>query len=424
MKYIYILFFLVISTISANKIDANLEIVKKANTIPNIIVSIANDSTEISVLNRLKVLLEKDLKISGHFEVTNATHLSGYTDNPNFMILANNKADLYVNLSASKGNDGSYSVNMKLYDVNAQINVLQKTFTTSKIERFPFLAHRIAISINDHFQAPSIDWMDKFVIMSVYKDSKEADIVIADYSLTFRKTLVTGGLNIFPKWASDEQREIYYTSYNYAKPTLVKLNIYTSQKQTIMSSDGMITCSDVNKDGTKLLITAAPNSQPDIYVYNTLTKQKQRVTTYSGIDVSGHFVDNDQKVVFVSDRLGSPNIFAKKINSRGVEKLVYHSSNNSSVTTNGNNIVYSSRDSSNAFGGKNFNLYLMSTKSDALTRLTVSGVNQFPKFSNDGESLIFIKTQNDVSSVGIIRLNFNSTYLFPLRGNKIQSIDW
>jgi TolB protein len=424
MKYFYILFFLVFSTLNAAKIDANLEIVKKANTIPNVVVSIANDSKEIQTLSKLKFLLEQDLKISGHFDVIKDTYLTSFDAYPNFVILSNNKADLYINLSATKNQNGTYAVNMKLYDVNAQLNILQKTFTTSKIDRFPFLAHRIAITVNDYFKAPSIDWMDKFVIMSIYKDSKEADIVIADYSLTFRKTLVTGGLNIFPKWASDEQKEIYYTSYNYAKPTLVKLNIYTSKKETVMSSDGMITCSDVSSDGSKLLITAAPNSQPDIYVYDKRTKQKQRVTTYSGIDVSGQFIDDDQRVVFVSNRLGSPNIFAKKINSRAVEKLVYHSTNNSSVTTKGNNIVYASRDSANAFGGKNFNLYLMSTKSDSLTRLTVSGVNQFPNFSADGESLIFIKTQNDVSSVGILRLNFNSTYLFPLKGNKIQSIDW
>ena len=424
MKYLYLLLFLIVNFASGAKIDANLEIVKKANTIPNVLVSVANDSTEINTLNKLKYILNEDLKVSGHFQSVSTNHLASFDSNPNFTVLNNNKVDLYVNLTASKQNNGSYSVSMKLYDVNAQLNVLQKTFTTTKQERFPFLAHRIAITINDFFNAPSINWMDKFVIMSVYKGSQKADIVIADYTLTFRKTLVTGGLNIFPKWASNDQKEIYYTSYNYDKPTLVKLNIYTSKKQKVMSSDGMIVCSDVSDDESKLLITAAPNSQPDVYLYDLRTKQKQRVTTYSGIDVSAQFVENDQKIVFVSDRLGSPNIFAKKINSRGVEKLVYHSSNNSSVTTHGNNIVYSSRDSSNEFGGKNFNLYLMSTRSDALTRLTVSGVNQFPKFSSDGESLIFIKTQNDVSSVGIIRLNFNSTYLFPLRGNKIQSIDW
>jgi TolB protein len=66
----------------------------------------------------------------------------------------------------------------------------------------------------------------------------------------------------------------------------------------------------------------------------------------------------------------------------------------------------------------------MSTVSQDLTRLTSNGINQFPKFSPDGQSLLFIKNYQGVSSVGIIRLNFNSSFLFPLNGGKIQSIDW
>ena len=68
----------------------------------------------------------------------------------------------------------------------------------------------------------------------------------------------------------------------------------------------------------------------------------------------------------------------------------------------------------NELGGKSFNLYLISTKSDSLKRLTSSGINQFPKFSTDGETLLFIKTFEGSSSVGIIRLEHNKTSLFPL----------
>jgi SAM-dependent methyltransferase len=145
---------------------------------------------------------------------------------------------------------------------------------------------------------------------------------------------------------------------------------------------------------------------------------------YGGIDVGGQFIENDSRIVFVSDRLGNPNIFAQGINSTSVERLVYHSNNNSSATAFGNNIVYSSKDSSNELGDKSFNLYLISTKTDSLKRLTTSGVNQFPKFSTDGQTLLFIKTFGGTSSIGIIRLDYSKSFLFPLQGKRIQSIDW
>lgn len=421
-KYIFFIAFFITSSFA--QIDANLEIVKKANTLPKILISIATDSSEIATLNKIKNSLAKDLEISGHFELIKENSSITYEQIPDILALSNKGIDLYLNLSAKKDTSGKYTLLTRLFDINSQSMILEKSFTTLKENRYPFLAHRSAISINDYFKAPSIAWMDKFVVLSVYKESGKADIVIGDYTLKFKKTIISGGLNIFPKWADKNQRSIYYTSYNYKNPTLVKVNIYTREKEIIMQSEGMIAASDVNSNGSKVLITASPNSQPDIYLYNAFNKSKTKVTSYSGIDVGGQFIDNDSRMVFVSDRLGYPNIFAKSFNSRGVEKLVYHSRNNSSATSFNDNIVYVSKDNDNELSTRAFNLYLMSTKSDDLKRLTASGINQFPKFSPDGESLLFIKSYKGHSSIGIIRLNFNKSYLFELRGGKIQSIDW
>lgn len=422
MFRIFLLISLIFSSVFA-EVDANLEIVKKANALPKILVSVATNASEIETLNRIKKAIIDDLGVSGHFDVATINSQAPYDNIPDVLTLSNQGVNLFLNLSARKESSGDYTLMTKLYDINARALILEKNFTTTQEDRYVFLAHKAAISLNDFFKAPSIAWMEKFVVFSTYKGAGKADIMIGDYTLTYKKTVVSGGLNIFPKWADKEQKTIYYTSYNYAKPTLVKLNIYNRSKEVIMDSDGMLACSDVNEDGSKLLITASPTGQPDIFLYNTRSKAKTQITKYSGIDVGGQFIDGDSRIVFVSDRLGNPNIFAQGINSTSVERLVYHSSNNSSATAHESNIVFSSKDNENEFGGKNFNLYLISTKTDSLKRLTSSGINQFPKFSTDGETLLYIKTESN-SSIGIIRLNYNKSFLFPLTGGRIQSIDW
>ena len=60
-----------------------------------------------------------------------------------------------------------------------------------------------------------------------------------------------------------------------------------------------------------------------MYFCMTQEQEQKQITTYSGIDVGGQFVENDSKIVFVSDRLGNPNIFAQTIGSSGVERLVF-----------------------------------------------------------------------------------------------------
>lgn len=422
MKNIIILLFTITSFLFSA--DAELDIVKKSTTLPKIEIGVAPTTMKKVLTDKIKKMVEKDLNVSGHFEVLNSNDSVDFASMPDVLRMSNRGTDLFLNINATVSGFGGYSVAIKLFDINAKQLVFSKNFTTSKEERYPFLAHRVAIAVNKHLNAPPIDWMEKFVIFSQYKAARKADIIIADYTLTFQKSVIRGGLNIFPKWADNKQQSFYYTTYDKGIPTLIKTNLYTRKRQTIMKSEGMLVASDVSSDGKKVLITASPEYQPDIYLYDTVRKSKVRLTTYKGIDVGARFVENDSKIVFVSDRLKYPNIFAKKLGNRGVERLVYHGRNNSSATTHKDFVVYTSRDRDNQFGGYAFNLYLMSTKSDFLKRLTSNGSNQFPKFSPDGESVIFLKTVNNRSSIGIIRLNHSKSFLFPLKSGKIQSIDW
>lgn len=422
MKNLITLFFIFTSLLFSA--DAELDIVKKSSTLPKIEIAVAPNAMKKSLTNKIKELVEKDLNVSGHFEVISTNDIVSFDSMPDMIRMSNRATDLFLNIDAKVSGFGAYTITLKLFDINAKQLVFKKSFTTSKEERYPFLAHRIAIAVNKHLKAPSIDWMEKFVIFSQYKSARKADIIIADYTLSFQKVVIRGGLNIFPKWADKKQESFYYTTYDNDIPTLIKTNLYTRKRETIMKSEGMLIASDVSEDGSKVLITASPNYQPDIYLYNNRNKSKVRLTTYKGIDVGARFVENDSKIVFVSDRLKYPNIFAKKLGSRGVERLVFHGRNNSSATTHKDYVVYTSRDRGSEFGNYTLNLYLMSTKSDFLKRLTSNGKNQFPKFSPDGESVIFLKTVNNRSSIGIIRLNHSKSFLFPLKNGKIQSIDW
>lgn len=414
-----------IFSISVFAADAELDIVKNSTNLPKVEIGVSPNTMKKTLTTKIKKMIEKDLEVSGHFDVLKSNESVDYNSMPNVLTLSNRGTDLFLNINTQVSGFGGISVMVKLFDINTRQLIFNRSFTTSLEDRYPFLAHRISIAVNKHLKAPSIEWMDKFVLFSQYKEARKADIIIADYTLTFQKPVIRGGLNIFPKWASKtKQEEFYYTTYDKGIPTLVKTNLYTRKRETIMKSEGMIVASDISEDGKKVLITASPEYQPDIYLYDTRNKSKIRLTTYKGIDVGARFVENDSKIVFVSDRLSYPNIFAKKLGSRGVERLVYHGKNNSSATTFKDYIVYTSRDKGNEFGDFAFNLYLMSTKSDYLKRLTANGSNQFPKFSPDGESVIFLKTVRDRSSIGIIRLNHDKSYLFPLKNGKIQSIDW
>jgi TolB protein len=421
IKKIVMLFFCIVSLFGA---DATVEIVKKIDVLPKIAVQDASAKNVDSEFRRsFSKLLIGDLRVSSHFRVEDEYLQSSYEGGPIENFLSDKKVDLILRFSVDQ-NPATLSANVKLINAKTGATTSERSYNLNDRKRYPFLAHKIIIDVNDQIGAPSIQWMEQSVVFAKYTQAKKSEIVIADYTLSFQKTMVTGGLNIFPKWANNEQSAFYYTSYSGAEPTIYKLDLRDGSKRSIISSPGMVVCSDVSQDGNKLLLTMAPKDQTDIYLYDLRTKKIQKITDYSGIDVNGNFIDEDRRIVFISDRLGYPNVFAQNLNDKNVEQMVYHGKNNNSASSLDNYIVYSSRENQSEFGGSTFNLYLISTKTDYLRQLTATGENLFPRFSKDPDTIMFIKQYQSQSALGIIRLNANKTYHFPLKTGKLQSIDW
>ncbi|MCR8696538.1 MULTISPECIES: Tol-Pal system protein TolB [Campylobacter] len=415
------LFLLLIICLGLSAADATIDVVNKGLVLPKIIVQDATtDFANRAMQDKFFKLVVGDLKVGSAFEVSDRYYTSKFDDSA--IISADERADFIYRYALTQLGD---RVNLKLKVLNAKTN--KEHFSseyTQSADKFVFLAHKSMVDMARNLNLPPIDWMDKSIIFSQYTAPGKSNIVVADYTLTYQKVVVSGGLNIFPKWANKDQSAFYYTSYIKSVPTLYKFDLKSNNKSKILQSGGMIVASDVSQDGTKLLLTMAPNDQSDIYLYDIISKNLKRITTFSGIDVNGNFVDNDTKVVFVSDRLGYPNIFATSIDGGAVEQMVFHGKNNNSISTFENYVVYSSRESINEYAQKTFNLYLISTKSDYVRQLTAGGVNTYPRFSSDGGSIIFIKSLGVSSAVGIIRVNENRSFQFPLRIGKLQSIDW
>ncbi len=405
--------------------DATVEIVKKIDSLPKVAIQDASDSSvNLNFRKRFYKIIAGDLRVSAHFRVLDEYLRSSFDGSAQENFLSKKSVDLILRFKITL-QDNYVNATVKLINASSGEVKNETNYKIQNKKRFPFLAHRIVVAINNLIGAPSIKWMEQFVIFSKYTGAKQSEIVVSDYTLSFQKTIVKGGLNIFPVWANSSQNAFYYSSYNGYIPTLYKVDLTNGSREKIISSKGMLVCSDVSADGKKLLLTMAPNDQTDIYMYDLAYKQLEKITKYSGIDVNGNFVDNDKKIIFVSDRLGYPNIFAKNLdNSSGVEQMVYHGKNNNSVSAIGNYIVYSSREKMSEFGRKVFNLYLISTKTDYIRQLTANGRNLYPRFADDKETIMFIKQYKNQSSLGIIRLNANKSYLFPLKVGKIQSIDW
>jgi len=407
---------LVLLSLNLFAVDASLKIEKDVEHRSRIALEDASPSVNE---NFFKILLS-DLKISGHF-LADTTHHRG--DFKSKFISPVLKSKEYVLKYVLTQGSGTKLVILLLKASNGKV-LYKKSYSIPTTSKAPFLAHKAISDINDILQYPSISWINRYVVFSRYTSAKQSEIILADYTFNYKKVIIRGGLNLFPKWADIKQKSLYYTSYAGMIPTLYRLNIYSGSKQKIISSEGMLVCSDVSRNGSKILLTMAPEGQADIYEVSSSGGSKRRITTFKGIDVNGKYIDNESRIVFVSNRLGYANIFKKSISGSGVSQVVYHGRNNNAVDAHGSKIVYSSRESQNSFGNNTFNLYLTSSMDSGTRPLTARGTNQFPRFSTDGSVLQYIKHSGSGSSIGYTNLNSKQSLLFPLGIRKIQSLDW
>jgi len=399
--------------------DATIEVIKRVDSLP----SIAVEDSSISYDNTFKMRFFKsivaDLNVISIFNVDRHYRETHFNDTN---VIVNNKDMSYVlRYKMFEDDNGALNVGIKLLKENE--TVLSKNYKVGRQDIYMFVSHAIAYDINEFMGEPSVAWMKRKVIFSRIIAPKKSEIVIADYTLTYQHTIINGGFNVFPKWASRAQNSFYYTALDAKVPTLKHVDIKTATVTTVISSDGMMICSDVSDDGKTLLLTMAKDGQPDVYSYKVDSKKYVRETKYNGIDVNAQFMSKD-RMVFISNRLGYPNVFAKRLGSSEVEQMIYYGKSNSACSAHGEYIVYKARESSNAFSTNTFNLHLISTKTDFIRRLTATGVNEFPRFSKDGDAIIFIKNYMAQSSIGIIRLKHNKNYLFPLKYGRVQSMDW
>jgi len=414
-----ILFLSLMLFISVFASDATIEVIKKAQSLPTVAVEDASTSyNDIFKLRFFKTLVS-DLNVLSIFNV-DRHHRTTYYNNIDVLV-ENKDKDYTLRYKMHEDDDGSLNLDTKL--ISHGETVLTKRYKVRDKKIYMFVAHTLAYDINKFMGLPSVEWMKRKVIFSRMKSPKKSEIIIADYTLSYQHVIVKQGFNIFPKWANKGQTAFYYTMLGGAKPTLKYVDIKSRTNKTILSSDGMIVCSDINENSKKLLLTMAPHGQPDIYMYDVDTKRYKKITKFSGIDVNGQFMGQNS-IVFVSNRLGYPNVFSKNMLTGEVEQMLYYGKSNSSCSVNGEYVVYKARETSSAFSRNTFNLHLISTKTDFIRRLTAVGVNEFPRFSKDGDAILFIKNYKSQSSLGIIRLNHNKNYLFPLKSGRIQSIDW
>jgi len=147
----------------------------------------------------------------------------------------------------------------------------------------------------------------------------------------------------------------------------------------------------------------------EIYTVSANGGKPKRLTVAHGIEIFPAWSPSGDQIAFVSDRSGGPQIWRMKSDGSDPQRVSYFGSYNMSPdwakTTNGDRIVYSSRESGI------FNILMVTPEGTDATVITQGqgfGSCEYPSFSPDGRAIAL--TSNNGSGRMLRLFNVDGSY--------------
>ncbi len=357
----------------------------------------------------LKSTIERDLRMSGFFYVDKTQHFS--YDAPFSVVCGLSKIDnldyaVYGNLIV-ENNDSIYA-NIKLVNSANKTLMFNGSFYSNK-ESLKWLGHRVSDKIIEYITGVYGPFESKIIFAR--GKGKIRDIYACDFNgENIERLTKWHTMNILPKWI--DKYEISFLSYKYGKPSLFLFNIRTGKIRKLFSNSNLSISAVKYKNN--FAVPFSKNGDVDIYEVNRNGRIIKNFTHNYGIDVSPNFTSDYSKMVFVSNRTSSPQIYVKDLSSafESSIRLTFNGKYNSSPALSPNNrkIAYISIEK-----GKTALKIMNIDGSEDKTVMTGYNLDS-PSWSYDSRYVAIEAEMGGVRGIYIVN-TLNNKYFLAMGGN-------
>lgn len=187
-----------------------------------------------------------------------------------------------------------------------------------------------------------------------------------------------------PSWAPNG-RDITYVSFEGTKPGIYIQNTLTGKRQKITGFPGLNSAPAFSPDSRKLAMVLSKDGNPEIYTMDLSSGRLTRLTRSYGIDTEPNWSPDGQSIIFTSNRGGSPQIYRVHLASKKVERLTFEGNYNArpSITPDGRFLVMVHRRDGV------FNIAVQDLVRGGFDVLTETKLDESPSVSPNGVMVIY-----------------------------------
>lgn len=221
-----------------------------------------------------------------------------------------------------------------------------------------------------------------------------------------------------PRFSPDGQH-IAYVTFEGNHAQIVTHNIKSGRRTLVSRSPGINSAPAWSPDGGKIAMVLSKDGNPEIYFKDLRTERLVRVTNNQAIDTEPVWSSDGRAIYFTSNRSGSPQLYRIQLNNGAVTKVTSTGrySAGADISKDGKRI---------ALARNNQGRFIIGTIDRATGRfkgVSHGFVDETPRFSPNGQMLIFTSVENNREVLKIVNVDGSGTNTLSTSG-QIRDPDW
>ena len=374
------------------------------------IQSFVGDSVEANATgSRITQVISNDLDFTGIFQPLNPNAFledARTVDGIDFTGWQAIGAEALVKGSVTPEGGGMISVETRIFDVYKGSRVVGKRYRGPESE-WRKIAHRIANEIFKYFTGDE-GVFDTQITYAGKPNRRVKEVYVADFDgANVVQVTRNNSINNYPNWSREAGR-ICFTSFKSGRPTLFAIGRGGRGARALRPSSTILqgAWSPVSNElavagqvgvGNSEILRLSPDGSSFV-----------RLTSHPSIDTSPSWSPDGGKILFVSDRSGSPQIFVMNADGSGQRRISYQGAYNVHPvwSPKGERIAYA------GMVGGHFDIFTMRPDGTDVVQLTSTGNNEYPSWAPNGRQIVFQSGRGAGTAIYVI--NANGSNLRPI----------
>lgn len=336
--------------------------------------------------------------------------------------------DIVIGQVERVGSD-RYKVTFELLEIYESKSIdksnrlLHQSFDNVSGERLRALAHHMSDLIFERLTGIRGAFSTRIAYVTrIEKQGRpEYHMDVSDADGYNAKTLFTSPEPVMsPAWSKDGRRLAFVSFENFRAEVYI-VDTVTGERKRVSHSKGINGAPAWSPDGRQLALVLSKDGSPHLYLLNLETQQLKQLTTGYTINTEPSWAPDGRSLLFTSNRSGKVQIYRLWLSDARIERVTYQGDYNAraSFTPDGKNVVMIYRDMQNVFHIAKLNI---ATK--AVTILTNAYLDESPSIAPNGTMVLYGTQVAGKRILGAVSLDGRVKLRLPSREGSVQEPAW